>query len=768
MSTVTFASPIATTSSTETAAPTDSTKAWLWAFAITPIIALLSVCIILNVFNRDLNIPFEYGHDAFLVTVPIKTMVEEGWWYETPHLGAPHKMEFYDYPSSPNLHLAIIKVMSLFDGNPFRLVNYYFLLSFPLIAVCALAAFKSCGFRVWPSLALALVFSLSPYHFWRGISHLWLGVYFTVPLAMIVIVWIVFDRPGLLVDGERGGWKVRLRSKRSLAAIAICAALGFDFPYYPIFAAFLLMVVGPFTAYRLNSWRPMVRACVLTGLIASFFVCNLLPNLLYRLEHGKNMSNTLATIRPWNHAEMFGLKIAAMILPAEQHPIRSFDQVREEYLAGTVAVSSGSSAALGTIATVGFIALIGWLLIRQNRGQRHFDSLVDSMSVMNIAAILLATVGGFSAVANLLSVGVLRGYDRISIFVMFFALVPVAAWMCQLQVWAAGSRGRQIGLSGALLVVTVWGVFEQSRYCRMPNEQVVAEFHSDRDFVERVAHDAGPTGKVFQFPVQNFLSQVGPAIRWDPDTHFRGIAHTSTLSWSYGAVEGREASQHQNWIDRLPFKEKLESLALMDFGGIYIDRKLYDDQGASIEKDAAEFLESQPIVSEDARLAYFSLKDLQQRLTAKYSPDEFQSRRDAALHPLMLAWQSLDAEEVYPDTRFQWCQTGTARLSLNNLDSQSKQITVQFEVATSTDEFANLQVRGLQTEQDVQIGPIPLPLEFTLNVPPGKHYLDLFSDAKPLITSARNVTFRVCNFEYQSSEVQQVATRSETQTGKSR
>lgn len=742
--------------------PTDSPRAWLWAFLLTPLASLLAVCLLLNVFQRDLNIPFEYGHDAFLVTVPIKTMVEEGWWYESSHLGAPMKMEFYDYPSSPNLHIAILKVLSLFESNAFRLVNYYFLLSFPLIALCSLAAFKAWRLGVWPSVVLTLLFTLSPYHFWRGIAHLWLGVYFTVPLAMILIAWLVQDRAGFLVDGERGRWRSRFFSRSSLLAIGICASLGFDFPYYPIFAAFLLMVMGPFVAYRLSSWRPMVRAVGLTGLIACFFVANLLPNLIYRVQHGKNYSETLATIRHWSHAEMFGLKIAPMLLAAENHPIKSWDRKRQKYLEGTVAYSSGSSQALGSTAAVGFLALVGWLLIRQNRGRKESDLVMDSMSVMNIACLLLATVGGFSAIANLLSVGVLRGYDRISIFIMFFALVPIAIGMMRWQHWAQASTVRRVSYAACLILIAGIGMFEQSRYCRMPGPTQIAEYNSDKSFVDMITRDTGTTGRVFQYPVQNFLSQAGPAIRWDPYTHFRGYAHSSTLTWSFGAVVGRAPAQVQNWIDALPPAQAVETLALMDFGGIYVDRKLYDDQGAKFEAALKATLKREPEVSEDGRLCYFSLKDYTAALSTKYSAEELAARRDAAQHPLIAEWDSIDAEEVYPNERFRWCQGKSARLCLINLGKAAKSLQVKFAVATSQDPEAQLTVSGLGPTEKLPIGTTPKLVERTLVVPPGTHYVTFASDAKPLITPARNVTFRVCDFSYKVSDGSQVASREQS------
>lgn len=737
----------------------DSPRAWRIAFVITPLIALLAVCLALKVFQRDLDIPFEYGHDAFLVTVPIKTMVEEGWWYESAHLGAPMKMEFYDYPSSPNLHIAILKLMSLFESNAFRLVNYYFLLSFPLIALCTLAAFKACRLAVWPSVALTLLFTLSPYHFWRGIAHLWLGVYFTVPLAMIVIVWVIQDRQGLLVDGERGSWKNRFFSRNSLIAIAICAALGFDFPYYPIFAAFLLMIIGPFTAYRLKSWRPMVRASALVGLVALFFVANLLPNIMYRIEHGKNLSATLATIRHWSHAEMYGLKIASMVLAPENHPIKSWERKRQKYLEGTVAYSSGSSPALGSVAAIGFLTLIGWLLIRQNRGQRESDQLLDAMSIMNVACLLLATVGGFSAVANLLSVGVLRGYDRISIFIMFFSLVPIAIGLMRWQQWAKLSSLRMSGYACGLVLIAGWGMFEQSRYCRMPGDLQIAEYNSDKAFVQQITLDTGDTGRIFQYPVQNFLSQAGPAIRWDPYTHFRGYAHSSSLTWSFGAVVGRAPAQIQNWIDSQPTAQALQTLALMNFGGIYVDRKLYDDHGQKFEAAVQAVLKQQPVVSADQRLSYYSLKELNSQLISHYSQADLAALREAAQHPLIVEWDSIDVEEVYPDQRFRWCQGKSARLCLNNMSSSPKTVALDFAVATSQDPDADLIITGLGEQNTLPIGTTPVAVKRTVTVPPGVHYLELRSDAAPLVTAARNVTFRVCEFKYDLPDATQIANR---------
>ncbi len=734
-----------------------ASRQWLIAFVLTPIVSLVAVMASLDLWQQDFSIPFEYAHDSFLVTVPVKTMVEEGWWYTNPRLGAPAEMNFLDYPSSPNLHIAILKVMALFDSNAFRLLNWYFLLSFPLIAVCTLAAFKTLRLAPFPSAALSIVFALAPYHYWRGIAHLWLGCYFTVPLAMIIIAWVVQNRRGFLVDIQQGKLRMKLFSPATLVALAICAALGFDFPYYPIFAAFLLLVAGPFAAYQLRSWQPVYRSAILITAIAGFFVLNLLPNVLYRLQNGKNYSPTLVTSRPWNHAEMYGLKIASLLMPAENHPISKLDRLGQKYLSGTVAASEGSAQSLGTVAACGFLALIAWLFVKQNRGQRPDDQLMDWMSMLNVACLLLATVGGFSAVVNLMSVGALRGYNRISIFIMFFSLVPVAILMARVQAKYLHAQWQQLSYGLIVCALTSLAVFEQSRYFRMTGETELAEYQSDRDFVAGITHSVGQDAQVFQFPIQNFLSHVGPAIRWDPYTHFRGYLHSDTLRWSFGAVTGRSGSQIQNWIGSKNTQEAVAMLALMGFEGIYVDRKLYDDHGAQIEADLQNLLGTQPLVSANDRLSFYAIDGYAASIKQALDPARYAALVDEAMHPLIIDWEQFDVEEVYPTTAFRWCNGHKARLAINNLSDQEKTVEIHFNVAAAHEGPAELHLTGLGLDETLPIGQTPSTFSKRITIPPGQHHVKFVSDAEPLVTPYRNVTFRICDFSCDDGSTLQTA-----------
>jgi phosphoglycerol transferase len=722
-------------------------RGWWIAYLGAAVVSLVGVWLVLGLSRHDMSIPFEYAHDAFLVNVPIKTMVQEGWWLENSKLGAPLGMDFYDYPSNPSIHLALLKLMTLFETDSFRLMNYYYLLSFPLIAVCTLAAFRALSVPPIPAVFGALVFTFAPYHFWRGESHMWLACYFPVPLSMIPVIWILRRRRGLLFDDTESSGRLKFawRTWPSAAAVGIAAVLGLDFPYYPIFACFMFLVAGIYATVRYSSRLYAARCLALIALVAGFFVLNVTPNLIYSMVHGKNKDPLLVSKREWNHAELYGLKIASLVLPAENHPIGLLRKLRSKYEQGTIAPSEGSAPSLGTVATIGFFILLSWLFFKQHRGEEDSDHVLDAMSLLNVATLLLATIGGFSAVANLLFGGALRGYNRISIYILFFSLVPIVYGLARLQLRLNSSR-RQIAYAAGIAVVLILSSMETSRYFRIVGKTETAEYESDRKFVRDISDRIGSDAKVFQYPVQNFLSYHGPAICCDPYTHFRGYLHSDTITWSFGAVRGRSASQIQNWIESQAPEQAVRTLALMGFDAVYIDRRLYEDRGQRMENAFKELLAQSPVVSDNERLAFFSLKEFATTLRVENPPQEYEAMKYEANHPVLTEWHGADVEEVYPDDRFRWVRGKKTALRINNFGDKSRAVEVDFALATAQSTNAMVKISGLGIDEKLHLGTTPVSFRRTLNVPPGIHKVELYCDAEPLQTPQRNVTFRICRY----------------------
>src|SRR5262249_41011799 len=149
---------------------------------------------------------------------------------------------------------------------------------------------------------------------------------------------------------------------------------------------------------------------------------------VYAAMHGSN--NHIAKRVPFE-SELFGLKIAPMVLPTSDHRIESFKQLRSHYDTGLVAKSENTLASMGAFATCGFLILVLRLLTRRGAkadeggaGAKE-DRLLDSVMMINIFAVLLGTVGGFGSLFNHLFTPQFRCYNRISIFIAFLSIIAI-------------------------------------------------------------------------------------------------------------------------------------------------------------------------------------------------------------------------------------------------------------------------------------------------------------------------------------------------------
>src|SRR6188768_1789165 len=58
------------------------------------------------------------GSDAILQGTMIKSMIETGWVFQNPRLGAPFGMNMLDFPGADGALLLIIKAWTLFSSDP--------------------------------------------------------------------------------------------------------------------------------------------------------------------------------------------------------------------------------------------------------------------------------------------------------------------------------------------------------------------------------------------------------------------------------------------------------------------------------------------------------------------------------------------------------------------------------------------------------------------------------------------------------------------------
>src|SRR4051794_12571161 len=156
--------------------------------ALAPYVIGVALCLfflyhVLELWNADLRIPFRNDGDCLYTQLWVKNLIEGGWYLHTDRAGAPYGLNLHDFPLAESLHFGIMKLLALGSINPCRIINCYFLLTFVFTTITSLFVFRYFGVPTLPALVGSLLYAFMPYHFWRGVAHLFLAAYYLIPLV---------------------------------------------------------------------------------------------------------------------------------------------------------------------------------------------------------------------------------------------------------------------------------------------------------------------------------------------------------------------------------------------------------------------------------------------------------------------------------------------------------------------------------------------------------------------------------------------------------
>ncbi|MBV8779913.1 MAG: hypothetical protein JO353_00815 [Phycisphaerae bacterium] len=559
-----------------------------WCYALTAILSAAIAFVALHLWQADLRVPFNYapgGQDSFINMMWVKGTLQNGWYLHNSFLGAPGELNQLDFPMFDSLHFAIIRAIGLIQHSWGAVLNEYYLLTFPLIAIAALYAGKFAGLSTPAAIVVSQLYAFLPFHLIRGEMHLTLGAYYMVPLTLPAILTIA--------RGEalsRGWW---------VAAPAF-ALIGLSNIYHAAFALFFVMVAAIIGIARRG--RAARTACangaLLFLLTAATLGLQFIPSALHTRTVGPN---PLAVNRSPADADTFGLKLAQLILPVPGHRLPNLAFLRSVYAADFPDINENESAALGFIGAAGFLMLLfraalGLARITRPTADPNSTDLLDTLAMLTIAGLLLATVGGFGSVFNFLIVPIIRAYNRISIFLALFALIGIAA--------ALDRTLREKWRWPVFVLVLLFGLFDQIPATAVPNfAQNQAGFQSDARFIASIESTLPAGSMIFQLPIVDF-PESPPVHDLSDYELFRAYLHSNSLRWSYGAMKGREVAQWQHRIAKLPTTLMVDQIVARGFAGIYLDRRAYADD--SVESQLKSILGT-PQVSDDGRMVLFAL-----------------------------------------------------------------------------------------------------------------------------------------------------------------
>ncbi len=606
-------------------------KEWTMALGAAALASGIAVWV-LQLWRANLRIPLVYKSDGVFELMSIKEVLDFGWDLTNPRLAAPFGQESYDFPAhgDDTLHLLIVKALGVFSHDAALVMNVYFLLCFPVIAVVTYLVLRRLEISASVAVVIAVLFTLLPAHFDNGEIHIFLGAYFTVPISCYLV--LVQLRGGELFgrDVRRGGLRA-YATRGSAAMVAVCVLLGSAGNYYALFTAALLAMASVLVFLGTRRPRPFLCGLVATIAIVGVVALNGLPTLIYVAQHGRD---TQVAHREAAETDAYGLALTQLVLPIESHRIPALASATRNYLSTAPVPVTGETS----FDTLGVISVLGLLyatisLFAACAGGPGYARLLDRRAARAALAaglaFLIGTVGGLATLFAYLVNPQLRAPNRIAIFIAFFALYGAALALERLWRALQGPRRRLI-FAAALACALSIGALDQTSPAMIPSyRELAAQYTSDGSFVRAIEHRVGADAEIFQLPMIEFPEGAGPPS--DGWVDAVGYLHSSHLRWSYGAMIGR-ASDWQAALAGRPLRSLLEGVTAAGFAGVSFDALELHEGEAEIAALTRE-LGVQPLVSEDGQLYFFDLAPYRQSLRRRYTPSQLASLAQVTLHP---------------------------------------------------------------------------------------------------------------------------------------
>ena len=562
-----------------------------------------------QLWRLDWQVPMLYGGDGIYWV----GQVQRSYGDLTASLGWP----FYQPPSpyEPNYDLIydlFVAFVGLFTKDTGVVFNLYVLVIPFANALAGYAVFRMTGMRRWLAFAFGVTFGLCPYVQQRLAGHMMLAAVEFVPFSVLLCFWCAedpaFGRPG----------KGFLRNPRNWLALAFAWGIANNgAAYYPYFTCFFLCVTALCLILRdrrLSAGTP----CFLTiGEIVLWMIPDFFPMVLGMIA-GVGSTLTNGVYRSPIGADIYSLRISSLLISPNGYGWDKLARWFQRYF-HLLATDEGpmynenAYGYLGIVGVIAFLALLA-LLFRNHdwrAGREAVPRLSDRLWLLgrlNVAALLLASIASFGGLIGIF-LRFIRGYNRISPYIAFFALLAAGLWA---EWFLRNHRGRGKALFTAVLaVVLAYSYWEQQGLFNPKYEEVQTTWYQDAAFMEEVEQAAGEDAVVFQLPYMKNFENGSLNNMWDY-TLLRGPLHSDTLRFSYGAGYGTENDVWYKETSELEPEAMVAELRAQGVAGIYLDLDGYaaEDQQQTLQDlvAAAGCSETDVLAHESGMIYYIPLE----------------------------------------------------------------------------------------------------------------------------------------------------------------
>lgn len=678
-------------------------------------ISTLLAYILLDIRHSDLQVPLGYiGHgDDIFVSYVVKTIGDFGSLYQNHSVGMPIGGNLYDFPFyGDSLHLLMLKILVMISGSYGMAINIFYLSLFPVTTLISYYCMRALKINPYLSVLGSLVFAFLPYRFLRATMHLFLSAYTLIPVGILILIWFYSEEEFFVIN------KSFFKRPKNLITLISLILTGISGMYYSFFLCFLIVVV--MIARILKGHNIMLTLKKGAAIIVSItltIACFLLPVVFQTQKLGANIEKPT---RSYIEAEIYGMKITQLYLPNNTNGIKLLEKLHQRY-AGAPLPNEGSEY-LGIIGCIGFTILILLLFHKSNKSDKYSMQL-EILKQMNIATILLATIGGFGSIFALIVSPQIRAYNRISVYIAYMSILAVCIILNKSM-----TKWKYKKLTYTVLgVIFLVSVIEQK--ANVPNHAFTqALYYSDKEFVQHIENNVSEKAMIFQLPYFKFPENP-PQNNMHDYSLFRGYLHSDRLRWSYGGYKGREADQWNRYITSLPLEDMIKNISLAGFEGIYINRYAYTEtELLELEHRLEDLLKVTPYISRNNELIFFNMKEYNKEVLNQYSLQELIHIKEVITSTIPAFNEGFYGVEGNYESKWLW-GNNTAIVNLKNISPERKEVFFRFNAFTAHEEDYVLTIFHDDKNWDYSINNKGTEIGLRLQLNPGDNKVTIQTDS---------------------------------------
>lgn len=536
--------------------------------------------------------PYAYQSDALSHAWFIQRLIE-GWLYDNPRSGYPFGSDFLDYPNADFSNLALLKILALFTGKYYALFDIYLLLTFVTIFVAAYAVLRRLGLYRSTAFVAAALFDFLPFHFWREI-HLFFTWYAVVPVY-VAVGFSLYGNESASSASENRKW---LPVVLKVAGLLLLASFGFYFTVFGLITIAFSAIAG---AARKGSWKPILRGGAIAFVLCVGVIANVVPYVWHIHRHGTDLE---VAARAAEQGEVLAFKPIQLVLPQDHYRVQAVAEWKQTYNVSSPLTNENSSASLGVIGSMGLVlaaALLLWLL-----AGRAVSVELGFLCLLTCVYLAFGTIGGAGAVVSHV-MPVLRGWNRISVFVGFVALA-IAFLSYQKFALKGGGRRVALGIAGLWIMLGLALADQTTPYYRLSYQTGKSSFEKDRLFIRQIENSLPDGSAVYQLPYMRF-PESPPVFDLPSYGLLVGFLNSRHLKWSFAGMAGREGDVFYENLAQEPIDKQVDVIRRLGFSGVYLDRRGFADHGAATVAELTALLGPPVLARSDGEAVFFDLHD---------------------------------------------------------------------------------------------------------------------------------------------------------------